>query len=48
MTWTTGSIVESEATVSLFTIIFAVALAVIRLLQAPAPTPQSQPRFGAI
>src|SRR5258707_1249009 len=33
--WQTRSIVEAAATVSLYTIIFAVALAVLRLLQAP-------------
>ncbi|MEA2675416.1 MAG: hypothetical protein QOI92_2608 [Chloroflexota bacterium] len=48
MTWTTGSIVESEATVSLFTMIFAVALAALRLLQAQAPTLQPEPRLGAV
>jgi putative membrane protein len=48
MTWTTGSIVESEATVSLFTMIFAVALAAIRLLQAPALALQSEPRSSGV
>jgi hypothetical protein len=34
--WQTSSIVEASATVSLYTIIFAVALAAVKLLQAPA------------
>ena len=34
--WQTGSIVESAAIVSLYTVIFAVALAAVQLLQAPA------------
>jgi hypothetical protein len=34
--WQTRSIVEAAATVSLYTVIFAVALAALRLLQAPA------------
>ena len=34
--WQTSSIVEATATVSLYTLIFAVALATVKLLQAPA------------
>jgi putative membrane protein len=34
--WQTRSIVEAMATVSIYTMIFAVALAVVKLLQAPA------------
>ena len=37
--WQTGSIAESAATVSIFTMIFGVALAVVRLVQAPAAVP---------
>jgi putative membrane protein len=33
--WQTGSIIEAAATVSLYTMIFAVALAAVKLLQAP-------------
>ena len=34
--WQTSSIVEATAAVSLYTLIFAVALATVKLLQAPA------------
>jgi hypothetical protein len=34
--WQTGSIGEATATISLYTMIFAVALAAVKLLQAPA------------
>jgi putative membrane protein len=37
--WQTGSIAESAATVSIFTMIFGVALAVVKLVQAPAAVP---------
>jgi uncharacterized membrane protein len=36
--WQTGSIVETTATVSIFTMLFAVALAVVKLLQTPVST----------
>ena len=39
--WQTRSIVEAMATVSLYTMIFAVALAAVKLLQAPASAPDS-------
>lgn len=39
--WQTGSIVEAAATVSLYTMIFAVALAAVKLLQAPASAPDA-------
>jgi len=39
--WQTGSIIEASATVSLYTMIFAVALAAVKLLQAPAMAPES-------
>jgi hypothetical protein len=34
--WQTRSILEAAATVSLYTMIFAVALAIVRLLEPPA------------
>ena len=37
--WQTRSIAESAATVSIFTMIFGVALAVVKLVQAPAAVP---------
>jgi uncharacterized membrane protein len=41
VTWQTGSIVESAAIVSIYTVVFAVALAAVKLLQAPRGRPQS-------
>jgi putative membrane protein len=38
--WQTGSIAESAATVSIFTMIFGVALAAVKLIQAPAAAVQ--------
>jgi hypothetical protein len=38
--WQTRSIAESAATVSIFTMIFGVALSVVKLVQAPAAAAQ--------
>ncbi len=45
--WQTSSIVEATATVSLFTLIFAVALAAVKLLQAPTTDQGRTPRLDA-
>ena len=42
--WQTRSIVEAMATVSLYTMLSAVALAAVKLLQAPAIAPDSPGR----
>ena len=44
--WQTSSILEAAATVSLFTMIFAVALAVVTLLERPTVAPDSAVRHG--
>jgi putative membrane protein len=40
LVWQTASIAESAATVSIFTMIFGVALAAVKLIQAPAAAVQ--------
>lgn len=45
--WQTRNIAESAATVSIFTMIFAVALSVVKLVQAPAVTAQKSPAAEA-
>jgi hypothetical protein len=39
--WQTRSIAEAAATVSIFTMIFGVALSAVKLLQAPADAPET-------
>jgi hypothetical protein len=39
--WQTRSIAESVATVSIYTMLFAVALSVVKLIQAPAAAPET-------
>jgi putative membrane protein len=41
--WQTRSIAESVAIVSLYTMLFAVALSVVKLIQAPATAPETSP-----
>jgi putative membrane protein len=41
--WQTRSIAESAATVSIFTMIFGVALSAVKLVQAPAVAPDTSP-----
>jgi putative membrane protein len=45
--WHTGSIVEAEATVSIFTMIFTAALATVKLLQRPAAAPSTSVETGS-
>jgi len=39
--WQTRSIAESVATVSIYTMLFAVALSAVKLIQAPATAPET-------
>jgi putative membrane protein len=42
--WQTRSIAEAAATVSIYTMLFAVALSVVKLVQAPAVAPATAPQ----